>query len=133
MIGDMIAVRDALGWESANLAGLSMGGGLVQFAALLHPWRVRTLTAVSSLPQSDRKIRGTARYMRFFPGPFKLLFRRYGDSPEGRQRMIAVVPGSPVRPRTISDPSSARVPRGTCRPQSRPRTRRGRSRQDRRW
>jgi pimeloyl-ACP methyl ester carboxylesterase len=87
MIGDMMAVLDALGWESANLAGLSMGGGLVQFAALLHPQRVRTLTAVSSIPQSDRKIRGTVRYLRF-PGPFKLVFRRYGDSPEDRQRMM---------------------------------------------
>jgi pimeloyl-ACP methyl ester carboxylesterase len=88
MIGDMMAVLDALGWESANLAGLSMGGGLVQFAALLHPQRVRSLTAVSSIPQSDQKIRGTARYMRFFPGPFKLVFRRYGDSPDDRQRMM---------------------------------------------
>lgn len=88
MIGDMMAVLDALGWESANLAGLSMGGGLVQFAALLHPQRVRTVTAVSATPQSDRKIWGTARYLRFFPGPFKLVFRRYGDGPEGRQRMM---------------------------------------------
>jgi len=87
MIDDMMAVLDAMGWESANLAGLSMGGGLAQFAALLHPQRVRTLTAISSIPMSDHKIRGTARYMRFFPGPFKLVFRRYGDNPEERRRM----------------------------------------------
>lgn len=90
MIDDMMAVLDAMGWESANLAGLSMGGGLAQFAALLHPHRVRTLTPVSSIPQSDQKVWGTVRYMRF-PGPFKLVFRRYGDSPEDRQRMIADV------------------------------------------
>jgi pimeloyl-ACP methyl ester carboxylesterase len=88
MIGDMMAVLDAMGWESANLAGLSMGGGLAQFAALLHPQRVRTLIPISSIPQSDQKVWGTVRYMRF-PGPFKLVFRRYGDSPEDRQRMIA--------------------------------------------
>jgi pimeloyl-ACP methyl ester carboxylesterase len=88
MIGDMMAVLDAMGWESANLAGLSMGGALAQFAALLHPQRVRTLTAISSIPQSGRKIRGTARYMRLFPGPFKLVFRRYGDSLEDKQRMM---------------------------------------------
>jgi pimeloyl-ACP methyl ester carboxylesterase len=88
MIDDMMAVLDAMGWESANLAGLSMGGGLIQFAALLHPQRVRTLTAVSSIPQSDRKIAGTVRYLRFFPGPFRLLFRRYGDSPADGQRMM---------------------------------------------
>ena len=86
MIDDMMAVLDAMGWESANLAGLSMGGALAQFAALLHPQRVRTLTAVSSVPQSSQKVRGTVRYMRF-PGPFKLVSRRYGDSPEGKQRM----------------------------------------------
>jgi pimeloyl-ACP methyl ester carboxylesterase len=86
MIDDMMAVLDAMGWESANLAGLSMGGALAQYAALLHPQRVRTLTAISSIPQSSRKVWGTVRYMRF-PGPFKLVFRRYGDSPEGRQRM----------------------------------------------
>jgi hypothetical protein len=35
--------------------------------------------------------------------------------------------------RTVIDSSSARVPRGICRPQSAPRTRRGRFRQDRWW
>ena len=54
MIDDMMAVLDAMGWGSANLAGLSMGGGLAQFAALLHPQRVRTLTAISSIPMSTR-------------------------------------------------------------------------------
>ena len=49
MIDDMMAVLDAVGWESANLAGLSMGGGLAQFAALLRPERVRTVTAISAI------------------------------------------------------------------------------------
>lgn len=89
MIDDMMAVLDALGWESANLAGLSMGGGLAQFAALLHPGRVRTLTLVSSIPVEGQPKRGMARYLRFFPGPFKLVLRRYGDSQEEKQRMVA--------------------------------------------
>jgi len=38
MIDDMMAVLDAMGWDSANLAGLSMGGALAQFAALLRSW-----------------------------------------------------------------------------------------------
>lgn len=84
---DMMAVLDALGWDSANLAGLSLGGGLAQHAALLHPQRVRTLTAVSSIPQYDQMVRVVLRYIRF-PGPFKLVFRRYGDSPAERQRML---------------------------------------------
>lgn len=88
MIGDMMAVLDAMGWESANLAGLSMGGGLAQFAALLHPDRVRTLTLVSSIPMEDQPKRGMARYLHFFPGPFRLVFRHYGDSPQEKQRMV---------------------------------------------
>jgi pimeloyl-ACP methyl ester carboxylesterase len=88
MIDDMMAVLDAMGWESANLAGMSMGGGLAQFAALWHPDRVRTLTLVSSIPMQGQPKRGMARYLRFFPGPFKLVFRRYGDSQEEKQRMV---------------------------------------------
>jgi pimeloyl-ACP methyl ester carboxylesterase len=86
MIDDMMAVLDAMGWESANLVGLSMGGGLAQFAALLRPDRVRTVTAVSAIPQYGQPIR-LFRYVRF-PGPFRLVFRRYSDSPEEMQRML---------------------------------------------
>jgi pimeloyl-ACP methyl ester carboxylesterase len=89
MVDDMMAVLDAMGWESANLAGLSMGGGLAQFAALLHPGRVRTLTAISAMPPSLNPI-PLVRYIRF-PGPFKLAFRRYGDSPEEKKRMLVDV------------------------------------------
>ena len=88
MIDDMMAVLDTMSWESANLAGLSMGGGLAQFAALWHPDRVRTLLLISSIPMQGQPRRGMARYLRFFPGPFKLVFRRYGDSQEEKQRMV---------------------------------------------
>jgi pimeloyl-ACP methyl ester carboxylesterase len=89
MTDDMMAVLDAMGWESANLAGLSMGGGLAQFAALLRPERVRTLTAISAMPPAVSPIL-LFRYIRF-PGPFKLAFRRYGDSPEEKKRMLVDV------------------------------------------
>lgn len=86
MVGDMMAVLDAMGWESANLAGLSSGGGLAQFAALLHPGRVRTVTAISAVPQYGNQFL-LFRYVRF-PGPLKLAFRRYGDSAADKQRML---------------------------------------------
>jgi pimeloyl-ACP methyl ester carboxylesterase len=86
MIDDMMAVLDAMGWESANLAGMSMGGGLAQFAALLHPERVRTLTLISAVPQYGSPVL-LFRYIRF-PGPLKLAFRRYGDSREEKKRML---------------------------------------------
>jgi pimeloyl-ACP methyl ester carboxylesterase len=63
-----------------------MGGGLAQYAALLHPERVRTLTAISAVPQYGNPIL-LFRYIRF-PGPFKLVFRRYGDSPEEKKQML---------------------------------------------
>lgn len=88
MIEDMMAVMDVLGWDTANLVGLSMGGGLAQYAAMWHPERIRTLTAISSIPQDGGLSRLMLRYMRLFPGPFKLVFRRYGDSPEEQQRML---------------------------------------------
>jgi pimeloyl-ACP methyl ester carboxylesterase len=89
MIDDMMAVLDAMGWESAHLVGLSMGGGLAQFAALLHPGRVRTLTLISAIPQYGTAIR-LFRYIRL-PGPFRLAFRRYGDSPAEKERMLTDV------------------------------------------
>jgi pimeloyl-ACP methyl ester carboxylesterase len=88
MIEDMMAVMDALGWDTANLVGLSMGAGLAQYAAMWHPERIRTLTAISAIPQDGGLTRLMLRYMRLFPGPFKLVFRRYGDSPEEQQRML---------------------------------------------
>lgn len=86
LIDDMMAVLDAMEWKSANLVGLSAGGGLAQFAALLRPERVRTLTAISAVPQYGNPVL-LFRYIRF-PGPFKLLFRRYGDSPDEKTRML---------------------------------------------
>jgi pimeloyl-ACP methyl ester carboxylesterase len=86
MIGDMMAVLDAIGWESANLVGLSMGGGLAQFAALLYPDRVRTVTAISAIPLPRQPAR-LFRYVRF-PGPFRLVFRRYRDGPADQLRML---------------------------------------------
>jgi pimeloyl-ACP methyl ester carboxylesterase len=88
-IDDMMAVLDAMGWESANLVGLSSGGGLAQYAALLHPGRVRTLTLISAVPQYGNPVL-LFRYIRF-PGPFRLVFHRYGDSPEEKKRMLADV------------------------------------------
>lgn len=86
MIDDMMAVLDAMEWESTNLVGLSMGGGLAQFASLLHPDRVKTLTVISAIPQYGNPIL-LFRYIRF-PGPFKLALRRYGKSREEKKRMI---------------------------------------------
>ncbi|GAA3237274.1 alpha/beta hydrolase [Actinocorallia longicatena] len=86
MIDDLVAVQDALGWESAHLCGLSMGGGLAQFAALKYPGRVRSLILMSAIPMVGTDF-GMFRYVRL-PGPLKLIFKRYGDSPAEKVRML---------------------------------------------
>lgn len=47
---DVIAVMDALGWDSAHVVGSSLGGMIVQATALRYPHRVRTLTSIMSPP-----------------------------------------------------------------------------------
>ncbi len=50
LVGDALGLLDALGIARAHLVGVSMGGGMVQQAAVLHPDRVASVTLVATSP-----------------------------------------------------------------------------------
>ncbi len=89
LLGDCLAVLDALGWDSANLLGISMGAGMAQYLAIRHPERVRSLTLVAGLPMSNGPA-ANLRYMHL--GAFlRLALHRYGKDRESQERMLVDV------------------------------------------
>ncbi|MFD3515646.1 alpha/beta fold hydrolase [Streptomyces sp. NPDC058657] len=99
MVDDTVAVLDALGWESAHLLGVSLGGAVVQRVALRHPQRVRTLTTMAAVPGDCAGLR-SLRYVRL--GTLARFARlKFPDTPEGdAEAAVAVLRllASPARP-----------------------------------
>jgi len=85
MTDDAIAVLDAVGWDSAHVFGVSMGGLVAQRVALRHAGRVRSLTSMAAQP-SDAGRLATARYVHFGLVA-RLAMMRY---PLGREGDIAL-------------------------------------------
>jgi pimeloyl-ACP methyl ester carboxylesterase len=54
MAKDTVGLLDALGYQNAHLAGISMGGMIAQTVAAHYPGRVRTLTSIMSTTGAPR-------------------------------------------------------------------------------
>jgi pimeloyl-ACP methyl ester carboxylesterase len=54
LVADALGVLDALEIDRAHVVGISMGGGIGQELALVHPSRVATLTLMSTSPVGSR-------------------------------------------------------------------------------
>ena len=87
MLDDALAVMDALGWESANVMGGSMGGALAQALAVYHPSRVRSLISCMSVPADSGPLR-LMGYIKF--GLFPRFMRLKGDETKESQIELLV-------------------------------------------
>jgi pimeloyl-ACP methyl ester carboxylesterase len=118
MLGDALAVMDAVGWPSAHVMGGSMGAGLAQGLAMEHPDRVRSLVSCMGIPVDAGPWR-TLRYVR--PRVFRTLGRiRPGTTDEEQAQALVEIyraiasPGYPFPEewaRAAARVSQARAPR----------------------
>jgi pimeloyl-ACP methyl ester carboxylesterase len=65
MAGDGAAVLDALGWDKANIVGISLGAAVGQVMAARESGRVQTLTSIATAPPSLRLSRIPMKSTRF--------------------------------------------------------------------
>jgi pimeloyl-ACP methyl ester carboxylesterase len=84
-VDDALAVMDTLGWQSAHVAGASMGSAICQMLAVRHPERVRSMTAIMSMPAASSLM--ALRHIRF--GAIVKMGRvRHSDDRAGQEQRI---------------------------------------------
>ncbi|MEU4202102.1 alpha/beta hydrolase [Streptomyces sp. NPDC045470] len=106
MADDAVAVMDALGWPSAHLLGVSLGGAVAQRVALRHPDRVRTLTTMAAVPGDAAGLR-SLQYVRLRTLA-KFAGLKFPDTPEGDLAAGVAVTRLLASPKRPFDESAAR-------------------------
>ncbi len=69
MADDSVGLLDALGFGSAHVVGVSMGGMIAQMMAITHPARVRSLTSIMSSTGDWRSLFVRPKALRALLGP----------------------------------------------------------------
>ena len=99
MADDVVAVMDALGWDSAHLLGETLGATIAQVTAIRHPDRVRSIVcAMATGPYGPA---GNLRYLNIAT-LLRLARKRYDNTREGGIQRLADTylalcsPGHPV-------------------------------------
>ncbi len=105
MAADAIAVLDDLGWESAHVAGSSMGGMIAQTMAINYPRRVRSLTSISSTPSIRIGARPPRKILRAMKD---ILSAPVADADQAARREVAIYrlmgsPGFPLDEELIAE------------------------------
>jgi pimeloyl-ACP methyl ester carboxylesterase len=107
MADDAVAVLDELGWDSAHVLGVSLGGAVAQRVALRHPQRIRSLTTVAAVPGDVAGLR-TLRFIRV--GTLgKLAKLKFPGTREGTIEAGLAVAKLLSSPRVAFDEESARA------------------------
>lgn len=107
MADDAIAVLDELGWSSAHVLGVSLGGALAQRVALRYPDRVRSLTSVAAVPGDVTGLR-TFRHIRLRTLS-KFARLKFPNTREGAVEAGLAVARLLASPRREFDEASART------------------------
>jgi pimeloyl-ACP methyl ester carboxylesterase len=120
MAADAMAVLDAVGVEKAHIAGVSMGGMIVQRMAIDYPARVLSLTSIMSAPSGD--VVATPEAMAIISNPPPDPAADYEAFIEGAMKNARTIgsPGYPwtddeLRARAVSEHARAFNPAGVGR------------------